>query len=171
MTGCRPNIGDACGSATDCSSQGDRLCDITQPDGYCTIFYCEPDTCPSEAACVAFNLSLDPACGSLDDSRWGRFARSFCMYVCEDDSDCRDGYACQRPIDRLASVVDTETDTSDPQDTKVCLAIATLPALPDGAPGTCTPRDAGTDLVPWTPDAGTGGTAGAGGGSAGAGGT
>ena len=54
VLGCSPKIGDECATALDCSALGDRLCDTTQPGGYCTIFNCEPDTCPEEAACVAF---------------------------------------------------------------------------------------------------------------------
>src|SRR5690242_18467125 len=46
-TGCKPKIGDECKTSTDCSVTGDRLCDITQPSGYCTIFNCEePGSCP-----------------------------------------------------------------------------------------------------------------------------
>ena len=48
VTGCQPKIGDACNTSTDCSTQGDRLCDTTQPGGYCTIFNCEPNTCPED---------------------------------------------------------------------------------------------------------------------------
>src|SRR5258705_13828561 len=50
--GCSPKIGDKCSVSTDCSVQGDRLCDPTQPGGYCTVFNCEPDRCPDESVCV-----------------------------------------------------------------------------------------------------------------------
>src|SRR5688572_14103829 len=59
--GCLPKIGDPCSSSLDCSQRGERLCDNTQPQGYCTIYNCEPDECPDNAACVAFNHVLDPA--------------------------------------------------------------------------------------------------------------
>ncbi|HKO50071.1 MAG TPA: hypothetical protein VJV79_20210, partial [Polyangiaceae bacterium] len=36
--GCTPKIGDDCSVSTNCSTTGDRLCDITQPGGYCTKF-------------------------------------------------------------------------------------------------------------------------------------
>lgn len=166
LIGCQPDIGDECATALDCSTIGDRLCDTSQPNGYCTIFNCEPDTCPDEAACVAFQQELDPACGPVDDARYGRFARTFCMYVCEDDGDCRDGYQCVRPVERLASVVDEETDTDDPQDTRVCLVIGSNPQLPGETPGTCSPPEPGTLPPPYEPDAGAGG----GGGASGAGG-
>src|SRR5262245_44066434 len=118
IAGCAPEIGDECGSSVDCSPQGDRLCDIHQPGGYCTVFNCEPDTCPEdEGICVAFYYELDPACGPLDDSRWARFERTFCMLDCEDDDDCRDGYECVAPTDRAALIVDAE-----PIGDKVCMA-------------------------------------------------
>ncbi|MBW2529092.1 MAG: hypothetical protein JRI23_33250, partial [Deltaproteobacteria bacterium] len=174
LVGCQPDIGDECSTALDCSTIGDRLCDTSQPDGYCTIFNCEPDTCPDEAACVAFQLDLDPACGPLDDGRYSRFSRSFCMYVCDDDDDCRSGYECIRPVDRRnwgASVVDKDTDTDDPQDTRVCLVKPEAGWTPPGTgdpPGTCTPGQAGTLPPPYQPA--TGGTGGIGGGAAGSGG-
>lgn len=147
VAGCQPKIGDACNTSTDCSTQGDRLCDTTQPGGYCTIFNCEPNTCPEdEAACVAFNVALDPACGAADDGKWPRFERSFCMAFCEDDSDCRSGYECVAPSERSALIVD------DDRSAKVCLAepygaTATPPATP---PEACLPPedydvDAGAD--------------------------
>ena len=59
--GCTPSIGDECVTSLDCSQLGDRLCDASQPLGYCTIFNCEPDACPEEAICMGFGLELDPA--------------------------------------------------------------------------------------------------------------
>src|SRR5690348_74537 len=38
--GCLPKIGDHCTTSLDCSQTGQRLCDTTQPDGYCTVFNC-----------------------------------------------------------------------------------------------------------------------------------
>ena len=75
--GCAPKIGKSCTSSTDCSQLGDRLCDTTQPDGYCTIFNCEPDTCP-EAVCVGFDSQIDPACGATQASQASRFERTDC---------------------------------------------------------------------------------------------
>ena len=96
---CTPKIGDKCTISTDCSQSGDRLCDTSQPGGYCTQFNCRGNTCPDKAACVLFDSSL-PGC-SYDD-RSGRFggrtARSFCIERCETDADCRDGsYVCADP--------------------------------------------------------------------------
>ncbi|HKP58285.1 MAG TPA: hypothetical protein VJV78_16270 [Polyangiales bacterium] len=89
LPACSPEIGDSCGTALDCSASGTRLCDDTQPGGYCTLEGCEQDTCPPESICVKFGKVID---GVPVD----RLARSFCMYKCDGDSDCRngDGYSC-----------------------------------------------------------------------------
>lgn len=165
--GCRPKIGDKCETSVDCSVQGDRLCDATQPDGYCTIFNCEPDGCPpGEAQCVAFNVRLDPACGdAINATATPRFERSFCMKPCSDDSDCRAGYACLDPADkanhRNAAIIDSTRDSD-----LVCMVAASLPpetyVAPDGGdggPGVCEPGDASFDVAPY--DGGAGGAGGA----------
>lgn len=68
----------------DCSALGNRLCDQTQPGGYCTIPGCERGTCPDDAVCVLFE-PLQP-----------RLSRSYCMAKCDGQGDCRrdDGYRC-----------------------------------------------------------------------------
>lgn len=125
--GCRPQIGDSCVTATDCSAQGDRLCDTSQPDGYCTVFSCEPDTCAEEAVCVGFGLSLDPACVvNSTDPRWKRFQRTFCMYACEEDGDCRDGYVCRKPSERAAESIDIESEI---RDSGVCFVANDAPPI------------------------------------------
>jgi hypothetical protein len=93
VAGCSPNIGATCTTSINCSQQGDRACDTTMPGGYCTIFNCEPDTCPAEAACVAFRQwpSAISACQDPSDTR---MLRTYCMVHCESNSDCRSGYVC-----------------------------------------------------------------------------
>src|SRR5689334_20827785 len=68
LVGCGHEIGDSCIVSSDCSPVGDRQCDISQREGYCTIQGCDYNTCPQEAACVRFfqgagfeNLPCDPA--------------------------------------------------------------------------------------------------------------
>jgi hypothetical protein len=93
--GCKPEIGDDCQISTDCSAAGDRLCDITAPGGYCTVYNCEPGACPEdESLCVQFGAerSSNPVCS--DPQSPSPYARTFCMAVCEDDDDCREGYVC-----------------------------------------------------------------------------
>jgi len=86
LVGCGNEIGDACETALDCSSQGSRLCDRTQPHGYCTLRGCEQGTCPEESVCVKFRPEQE------------RLAVTYCMYGCEEDDDCRndEGYQCMR---------------------------------------------------------------------------
>jgi hypothetical protein len=143
--GCTPAVGDACVQSTDCSQLGDRLCDPTQFDGYCTVFNCTPDTCP-DSVCVAFSdMGVDPACKAADDGRDKRFERQFCMKYCNTTSDCRDGYVCRTPKELSASIIDDM-----PLGTKVCTNDTDLPPEKIGSriPGVCEPGDAGP---PWTP--------------------
>ena len=103
--GCKPKIGADCRISTDCSATGDRLCDITAPGGYCTVFNCEPGSCPvDESLCVQFGAKRTEASGVGDDSALAActdpqtpspYARSFCMATCSGNSDCRGGYVCE----------------------------------------------------------------------------
>jgi hypothetical protein len=125
--GCRPQIGDDCVTAQDCSAQGDRLCDTSQPEGYCTVFGCDPDACPDGSVCVGFGLELDPACEvSGTDPRWKRFQRTFCLATCEEDADCREGYQCRPPAARDAASIDIE---SDDRAANVCLVASDAPSV------------------------------------------
>jgi hypothetical protein len=82
FVGCAPKLGDSCKTSTDCSVQGDRQCDISQPSGYCTIMGCVAGTCAGEGFCVRF----EP-----DEIR---LSSSWCMAKCQRGSSCRDGYRC-----------------------------------------------------------------------------
>jgi hypothetical protein len=82
LAGCPRHIGDGCSINTDCSLQGDRVCDITQLGGYCTIPECSPDSCPDNAMCVEFQAGLT------------RTARRYCVNPCNTTSDCRGQYQC-----------------------------------------------------------------------------
>lgn len=92
--GCSPEIGDECAISTDCSQSGDRLCDITQPGGYCTVFNCEPGDCPDEASCILFGVAPSTLSGCEDPAGVTPYQRSFCLKTCERDDDCRSGYEC-----------------------------------------------------------------------------
>lgn len=101
--GCKTVIGDSCSVNTDCSINGDRQCDTTQHSGYCTVANCDPNSCPDDALCVAF------------DAQSTRLERRYCMSGCEQDSDCRgDTYRCLRP------------------DPAACVGTAPNGTLPDG---------------------------------------
>ena len=95
--GCTPKIGDDCTVSTNCSTTGDRLCDVTQPGGYCTVFNCEPGSCPEDSVCVNFGTTLStvqPVSACTPSQANSPYKRSFCMANCADDSDCRGGYRC-----------------------------------------------------------------------------
>jgi hypothetical protein len=94
LAGCKPEIGDSCSLSTDCSANGDRLCDITQPDGYCTIYGCSAGSCPKEAICVAFSSSVSNASACYDPQDAARLRRTYCMRKCKGEDDCRGGYDC-----------------------------------------------------------------------------
>lgn len=110
LGGCGKEIGDACVVSSDCDPNGERQCDISQKEGYCTIQGCDFSTCPDEAACIRFftggfsnktcenspdECSLDELCdiNKLCVPRSSEVR--FCMRTCDDDSDCRDGYECR----------------------------------------------------------------------------
>jgi len=156
--GCTPKIGDECTVSTNCSSTGDRLCDVTQPGGYCTKFNCEPGNCPEDSVCVNFGTTLSNREGSVaactPSQANSPYKRSFCMATCSSDGDCRGGYAC-----REASVFHgVLAEKSGGQ--KVC---AVLPA--DQVPTANPPKEFSTEVCEGS-DAGPGaGGAPAGGGS------
>jgi hypothetical protein len=116
LLGCQPSIGDHCVQSTDCSPTGDRLCDTSQPNGYCTIFNCRPNACPGEAACVATNISV-LGCPYDDRHAPSRTSRQLCLKKCQQDTDCRtdEGYKCIDPATYGVQVLDTD------QSEQVCL--------------------------------------------------
>jgi hypothetical protein len=117
---CTPVIGDKCTVSTDCSVRGDRLCDTSQPGGYCTQLTCRAGQCADEASCVLFSSAL-PGCGFDDRSGsfGSRVARSFCMAKCAGNSDCRAGYVCADPRTAPWNAVILDDD----QEKKSCLPI------------------------------------------------
>src|SRR5579859_2275458 len=120
-SGCASSIGSSCTQSTDCSSRGDRVCDTSQPGGYCTVLACGDKSCPDQAACVTFNAAL-PGCAYNDYLAPARTASSLCLAHCQQDSDCRtaDGYVCRDP--RLPPWSATILD--DNQDQQVCVVAA-----------------------------------------------
>ncbi len=54
LASCGKKIGDSCQTPADCDPNGARICDLSQPGGYCTVQGCDETTCPSEAACIRF---------------------------------------------------------------------------------------------------------------------
>jgi hypothetical protein len=119
LAGCGREIGDACATSLDCSTNGERSCDSTLPDGYCTVQGCDYNTCPDGSACVRFftGTFVNRPCSYLDEDSGGAGARDdcshdevcalsgscvlrssevrYCMRLCGSASDCRDGYECR----------------------------------------------------------------------------
>jgi len=105
---CKRQIGDACKNSLDCSQESERLCDISQPGGYCTIEGCDERTCPEDSVCVRFfphdekepkadncaKCNADEVC--LADLHCVPRAseRRFCVHSCTGNSDCRGEYQC-----------------------------------------------------------------------------
>jgi len=93
--GCLPKIGDDCRVDSDCSQIGDRVCDTSQYQGYCTQFNCTPTSCPvGEGICVSFGSEPSLVKGCQDEGRPSPYARSFCMKPCTRNDDCRPEYEC-----------------------------------------------------------------------------
>ena len=144
LAGCTPSIGDKCALSTDCSSRGDRLCDVSQPDGYCTAFNCTGDDCPTEAVCVLFPGAV-AGCG-LDDRRDpGRTGRSMCLLACASGADCRAGYVCADPTTQpygARFLADTRST--------VCLVAASglaLAVTDSGSSPVCSPNGSNADAA------------------------
>jgi hypothetical protein len=121
IASCTPEIGDKCILSTDCSVRSDRICDTSQPSGYCTQ-NCRGNSCPDKAACVLYNTAIQ-GCGF--DDRQGPFgsrvARSFCTARCFSNADCRteEGYVCADPKAYPWNAIILD----DVQDQTVCLVM------------------------------------------------
>ncbi len=117
---CGKEIGDECVVSSDCSPNGDRQCDVSSRQGYCTIQGCDVDTCPEEATCVRFftgnfanktcvqatedrpsaaaptdDCSFDELCSLTGQCVPRSSEVRFCMRTCGNTDDCRGGYACR----------------------------------------------------------------------------
>ena len=126
VMGCQQNIGDSCSGSSDCSQTGERQCDLSQPGGYCTVFSCDPDTCP-QGACVEWRFIPS------------RTAETWCMQTCSDDGICRSQYSCVLPAqinmegeyeaevpvaERVARIIDLATNKAT---AKICVALTAPP--------------------------------------------
>ena len=122
---CGKKIGDSCSTNIDCASDGTRICDLSQPGGYCTVDGCDDSSCPG-SLCVRFfdqkyptGPCPDPNAppGSIGGCQPDELCvvcgpsssvpepyaccvpsaseRRYCAHKCGDDGDCRGGYVCQ----------------------------------------------------------------------------
>jgi hypothetical protein len=144
---CQPEIGDHCNVSTDCG-YGSRVCDVTQPSGYCTVYNCEPGSCPSESICVAFHIfpSVAPSCQDPQSSN--RLARSFCLRKCTAGSDCRGGYACL-DMNAANNPWGATVLEDGKHDGRVCIVPYSGPAFPNDADTeVCSGTDGGFNALP-----------------------
>jgi hypothetical protein len=148
---CTPKIGDKCVLSTDCSIQGNRICDTAQPNGYCTVINCAANSCPDQAACVMFEPQV-PGCPYNDYASPSRTGRTRCMAQCQQDSDCRqsDGYVCVDPRQKpwLGQIID------DAQTQHVCIVAPKISSAPGSGVGPAPVCVAGTGFVDAGGDAG-----------------
>jgi hypothetical protein len=70
VSGCGKDIGDSCMTGADCDPNGTRVCDLSQPGGYCTVLGCDQSSCPSGSVCIRY------------------FPTQFLTQTCQTDSDC-----------------------------------------------------------------------------------
>jgi hypothetical protein len=146
---CGNQIGDSCFLSTDCDPNGNRICDGSQPDGYCTIVGCDYNTCPSESVCVEFfngsfankpcNPQTEDFPGGTDDCSFdevctlaGQCAPSssevrYCEKKCSSDGDCRSQYECRDETKMIEHGGETVLAPGDPPGTDLQAFCAPAP--------------------------------------------
>lgn len=115
MGACGTEIGDSCTVSIDCSINGDRVCDPSQPGGYCTVDACDENSCPDDGVCVRvfpqmfLSQMCDPALEDMGKDECspeelclpsGMCAprateRRYCAARCSGNGDCRGSYECR----------------------------------------------------------------------------
>src|SRR5688572_408393 len=146
LLGCQPGIGDECQTSADCGASNDRLCDITQPGGYCTIFNCEPGTCPEDSTCVLFSANRSTVDGCQSPYGNSPFQRSFCMKTCSGEDECRGNYAC---IDVGRSDNPWSAVVIDKGPSRVCIVPYRTEPIPEDRSGqVCTGGDGDFESPP-----------------------
>jgi hypothetical protein len=138
---CGNNIGDRCQTNIDCAQDGSRICDLSQPGGYCTEDGCDDSSCPSESVCVRFfdqkyptgTCSSPPGtigecqpdelcvvCGPSSSQPEAEpccvpsaSERRYCALKCGSNGDCRGGYVCRvSPADGSIALTSNPNSTT-----------------------------------------------------------
>lgn len=135
---CGRQIGDACITVQDCFREDDnRVCDTSQPDGFCTQDTCDQSSCPDSSICVrafprAFlTRTCDPnkigACPAdetcLPSGQCAPRAseRRYCSPGCSTDKDCRKGYHCRLDqTEGTFALLPTSTMQTSTKPTRYC---------------------------------------------------
>ena len=108
-------------TGADCDpTNGTRVCDLSQPGGYCLVDGCDAQSCPEDSVCVRFfpeqylTKPCDPTasdtgiggaggtgCNADELCLWSGLCtrrsseKRACMQSCESNGDCRGGYECR----------------------------------------------------------------------------
>ncbi len=131
---CGKEIGDDCQTNVDCAEDNSRMCDLSQPGGYCTVDGCDEKSCPSESACVRFfprkfptgsclngqGCSVDDICLPEGICVPRTSERRYCARKCSDNGDCRDEYECREAGSNGAIALVADPTTSAP--VRFCVA-------------------------------------------------
>lgn len=92
--GCAAEIGDSCDFNVDCSPLGDRICDTSQFEGYCTVVGCDRDSCPDDAKCIRFyqvaflSITCDPRTEDAVGTKCGTQCTAACAKTCSASEAC-----------------------------------------------------------------------------------
>ncbi|HEX6244989.1 MAG TPA: hypothetical protein VFZ61_28910, partial [Polyangiales bacterium] len=104
---CAPRLGDGCKQGIDCDVRNQRVCDRSQPGGYCTIPNCKPGDCGDDGVCVRFRPDQP------------RLSVNYCMLKCNSTSDCdRDAYYC-RSADAINALLSPDAGAEDETDDQI----------------------------------------------------
>lgn len=130
---CGREIGDDCETNVQCSTRGNRQCDLSQPGGYCTVIGCDNISCPDESLCVRFfppqSLRMDRRCDPATEVATPqcnpreicieegfciepRLEQRYCMKSCTGDHECRGEYQCRRTGEGGAELLPNSDGTS-----------------------------------------------------------
>jgi len=145
---CGKHVGDGCKTNIDCAQDGTRICDLSQPGGYCTLDGCDDTSCPKDSVCVRFfdqkfsTGTCTTAPGTIGECQPDEICvvcgpsptqierpccvpsaseRRYCADACGSNGDCRGGYVCQQS-NTLGSIA-LRSNPADIASTKFCAPV------------------------------------------------
>jgi hypothetical protein len=125
---CGKDIGAECKTAWDCSQDNSRICDLSQPGGYCTMDGCDEKSCPSESVCIRFFPRRFPSASCADSAGCSAdeiclpegicvprsSERRYCAFECGNNGDCRGGYECRQAGTEGSIALVVDPDPNNP---------------------------------------------------------
>jgi hypothetical protein len=148
---CSHEIGDSCKVAADCDPNGTRVCDLSQPGGYCTMVGCDEKSCPSSSVCIRYFpekliVQEAPDAGGAPDA--GHQCRAQCEDInntpvdagcpdggtddCQADEICLDSGTCAKRSFETRSCARTCGGDGDCRGGYMCVDAATTAKMPTG---------------------------------------